>query len=283
MNDNKSRDIFYGVVAIATLIVALIGATLAYFSMNASSHEGAVNASAAVVSVSYEDGQQVIMQSEKLIPSDFEVVQKIYERNLEDFGDPDQAGVDSLCKSDGYNGAYDVCSVYRFTVKEETAVAAIVASLRTELNSFQDLAFAVSVVEGNTGLSTVSHNHTYNSNSYSSTWVNLDFDSSQQPVPYIKLGTCDNNGDTPCSTTSGTTKTYATIAENPIFGFTSASDNTFKPMTPSAINTDYTFDVVLFILNDENKAQDYDQGKQFNGTIFISTGSDTRISGLAND
>lgn len=29
MSDNKSRDIFYGVVAIATLIVAILGATLA--------------------------------------------------------------------------------------------------------------------------------------------------------------------------------------------------------------------------------------------------------------
>ena len=28
MSDNKSRDIFYGVVAIATLIVAILGATL---------------------------------------------------------------------------------------------------------------------------------------------------------------------------------------------------------------------------------------------------------------
>ena len=44
MNDSKSRDIFYGVVAIATLIVAVIGATLAYFSITANSAEGAVNA-----------------------------------------------------------------------------------------------------------------------------------------------------------------------------------------------------------------------------------------------
>jgi len=44
MKDNKSRDIFYGIVAVATLIVALIGATLAYFSISTSSNEGVVNA-----------------------------------------------------------------------------------------------------------------------------------------------------------------------------------------------------------------------------------------------
>ena len=55
--DNKGRDIFYGIVAIATLIVAIIGATLAYFSVTASSNEGAVNATAKVISIEYSDGQ----------------------------------------------------------------------------------------------------------------------------------------------------------------------------------------------------------------------------------
>ena len=69
MSDNKSRDIFYGVVAVATLIVALVGATLAYFSISANSSEGAVNATAAVVSIEYNDGQQVSAQADELIPA----------------------------------------------------------------------------------------------------------------------------------------------------------------------------------------------------------------------
>ena len=67
MSDNRKRDIFYGVVAIATLIVAIVGATLAYFSITASSSEGAVNAKAATVSISYDDGKQVSAAADKLI------------------------------------------------------------------------------------------------------------------------------------------------------------------------------------------------------------------------
>ena len=82
MSDNKSRDIFYGVVAVATLIVALIGATLAYFSMTASSGEGAVSAQAAVVSVNYEDGQNVLAQAKNLIPVTYEIMKTQYQTNL---------------------------------------------------------------------------------------------------------------------------------------------------------------------------------------------------------
>ncbi len=115
MNDNKSRDIFYGVVAVATLIVALIGATLAYFSMNASSNEGAVNAKAAVVSIDYKDGQDLLMQAENLIPSAFDVVKTIYERNLAtkinpQYTDADAARRQDLCQ-DGHDSNYDVCSI----------------------------------------------------------------------------------------------------------------------------------------------------------------------------
>ena len=45
-NDSKARDIFYGIVAVATLIVAIIGATFAYFSASTQSNEDAVNLTA---------------------------------------------------------------------------------------------------------------------------------------------------------------------------------------------------------------------------------------------
>ena len=69
--DGKTRDIFFGIVAIATLIVAIIGATLAYFSISVSSNEGVINATAATVSIEYNDGQQVTAQADELIPSTY--------------------------------------------------------------------------------------------------------------------------------------------------------------------------------------------------------------------
>ena len=37
MENNNGRGIFYGVIGVATLVVAIIGATFAYFSANISS------------------------------------------------------------------------------------------------------------------------------------------------------------------------------------------------------------------------------------------------------
>lgn len=46
MEERKGTGIFLGVVAVATLIVAIIGATFAYFSISATSDENAVNLTA---------------------------------------------------------------------------------------------------------------------------------------------------------------------------------------------------------------------------------------------
>ena len=279
MNDNRSRDIFYGVVAVATLIIALIGATLAYFSMTASSNEGAVNARAAIVSVIYEDGQEVIAQAENLIPTKFDIVKQLYERNLaainEQANTPYEEGETprkNLCQ-DGNNPNYDVCSVYRFSVSNDIETN-IRAALRTEQNGFRDLAYAVRVIKGNDT----------DPNSFAKTgdWIDLDFDDEGDPLEYIKLRYCDNATGTACYTTEESTgiKTYEAIASRPIFGFTSATDTTFKTMDVSADK--YTFDVVLFILEND-MPQDYDQGKSFNGTIFVeTTNNNTNITGRLN-
>ena len=97
-NEVKGRDIFYGVVALATLIVAIIGATLAYFSIVTSSSEGAINATAAVVTIDYKDGQQVTAQADKLVPASLAIVKKSYETYIVNFA-PNTA-VDVVYDSD---------------------------------------------------------------------------------------------------------------------------------------------------------------------------------------
>ena len=149
VNDNKSRDIFYGVVAVATLIVALIGATLAYFSITANSSEGAVNARAAVVSIIYEDGQAKIAQAENMIPVTFENLQVLYRRNLADIDTDYETEVTeneeprrNRCKDGKAGSTYEVCSAFRFSVSNDVETN-IRAALRTELNEFRYLYYAV--------------------------------------------------------------------------------------------------------------------------------------------
>ena len=265
MSDNKSRDIFYAIVAIATLVVALIGATLAYFSMTATSGEGAVSAKGAVVSINYEDGQRLIAQSKKLIPVAFDVMQDLYRSNLDEINaqaadtDTPIADKESLCQ-DGHNPNYDVCSVYRFTVSNDTGETTIRGSLRTESNGFSNLYFAVR--DGDCTATAADED---------SCWLTLDSGSATPKA--IKLFTCDNGGGTPCYT-GDTIKEYVTNAIKPVFGYSTGT--TFNTLNINA--SEHSYDVVLFIRETGNP-QDEEQGKTFSGNLFIETTSGEQITG----
>ena len=248
MSDNKSRDIFYGVIAVATLIVALIGATLAYFSITANSAEGAVSAQAAVVSVSYDDTNQVSATGDELIPASITVVKRVYEA-LESNGDLDGTGASSnLCVDVNDR---QVCSIYRFSVSSDIDVNGvdIIATLRTDKNTFTDLKYAVRDVAN-------------------ASWIVLD--TSEGNRDYLNLETCDNADDnlSNCYSESGGVKTYSEtnpIAVRPIFGYNGSTKKSVNVGT-----TAKTYDVVLFI-EDKNSNQNYDQGKEYSGTLYVET------------
>ena len=248
MSDNKSRDIFYGVVAVATLIVALVGATLAYFSISASSAEGAISAQAAVVSIEYNDSQQVTAQADKLIPSSLDVVKLAYEASSADFGKEDSLR-SNICLD-----AYDqqVCSIYRFTVRSDVE-REFTATLNTEYNGFTYLAYAVKDVTNNA-------------------WLNLD--NSEGTAESLGLTACSNlNEDETdnCYTVNGSEKTYNTTpkAINSIFGYTLQGSN-LVTVGKNIASTTQVYDVVIF-LKENNNNQNIDQGQTYQGTIYVET------------
>ena len=148
MND-KGKGIFYGVVAVATLIVAIVGATLAYFSIMVNSENNAVGLSSDIVSISYSDGQYLINPAAKLIPATNEVVKKAYER-VTVFDKDNDEDTTNKCIDD--NGK-EVCSVYRFTVSNDGEDRDITASIKVGLNEFTNLrymVYEVTTVDGNT-------------------------------------------------------------------------------------------------------------------------------------
>ena len=50
-NNNNGRGIFYGVIGVATLVVAVIGATFAYFSASISSAEDVIGANSTSITL----------------------------------------------------------------------------------------------------------------------------------------------------------------------------------------------------------------------------------------
>jgi len=259
-NDNKGRDIFMGVVAVATLIVAIVGATLAYFSITASSNEGAVNATAAVVSIEYNDGQQVTAQADELIPSTLSVVQTVYEANVKEAAPvEDVSTVGNTCID---SNSRQVCSAYRFTVRSDIE-RTITATLNNESNGFTYLSYAVyNVTKG--------------------AWLSLTDDDDYS----LPISTCSNDDENVenCFNIEGTLKTYTDGAVNSIFGLTTENSIPTKKSEPVS-GTTQVYDIVLFI-KETNENQNIDQGKQYSGTIIVDVlegGIKGKITGCVGD
>ena len=105
MERDDKRGIFFGVIGVLTLIVAIIGASLAYFSINARSEDDAVIVQAATVQIVYEDGDQVAINN--IIPTSKEVALETVRRA----GEEDSTY--EMCIDDNNR---TVCGVYDFTL-----------------------------------------------------------------------------------------------------------------------------------------------------------------------
>lgn len=139
------RGIFLGIIGVLTLIVAIIGASFAYFSVNARSTEDAVTITAASVKIVYADGQ--IVQASNLIPSTKSIALETQRRALaaESYQKDGETIPYEMCKDD--NG-YTVCGTYDFTLTNSGAnavdvTATIIPSSTTPEVQFTNLKFSL--------------------------------------------------------------------------------------------------------------------------------------------
>ena len=129
-NNNNGKGIFYGVIGVATLVVAIIGATFAYFAASTNSADNAVSAASSTVSAlqlsEVKDGIKA-----NLIPID--------ETNTKF---PSKVGLTSdSCKDDNKN---NICSTYQFTVTNPNDQAQqVYFYLEPANNGFTNLHYAI--------------------------------------------------------------------------------------------------------------------------------------------
>lgn len=128
MDREDKRGIFFGVVGVLTLIVAIIGASLAWFSINAQSRENALTVQAASVQIVYEDGNGIEVNN--LIPSTKEIAIKTLTRYLGDKVNGTNSCTDKTsgekvpCKKCIDDNNNVVCAVYEFNLKNNGVNAA---------------------------------------------------------------------------------------------------------------------------------------------------------------
>ena len=128
MNQENGKGIIFGVLGILTLIIAIMGASLAYFTATAMDTDPEkIIVQAATVTISYEQG--TILEAKDLIPASFDVAEWAYNRGVEKDQET-QIEEDMQCKDDK---GYTVCSVFRFNVSNEAGKndSAIVGTIKT--------------------------------------------------------------------------------------------------------------------------------------------------------
>ena len=134
-NNNNGRGIFYGVIGVATLVVAIIGATFAYFTATISSNNAITNVKSTKL---YLD----IINEDSNFRTDMIPVD----------ADGNGATFASFNDAEGVKGSgcrdlvgNSICSVYQFTVQNpsETVAQTVVGSLKVVLNGFTHLHYAL--------------------------------------------------------------------------------------------------------------------------------------------
>jgi len=129
--NNRGSDIFFAIIGITTLIVAVIGATFAYFSADAASDPNVITGKSTVLKLGFDNDTSGLKTN--LIPSGDEIA---------------IAGANRLgrtgkqCIDDNGN---QICGVYVFTVGNPSpgTMQTIYGAINVVTNEFENLYFAV--------------------------------------------------------------------------------------------------------------------------------------------
>lgn len=133
MENKKGNGIFLGVIGVATLIVAIIGATFAYFSASTNSADSAISVNSTQLSLGFKDNTTQLKTN--LIPASDTIAK---------FGATNASHIASkgTCIDDNGN---EVCGVYDFFVGNPSGTTAqkIYANITVVTNSFNNLYFTI--------------------------------------------------------------------------------------------------------------------------------------------
>ena len=219
MENNNGRGIFYGVMGVATLVVAIVGATFAYFAASTNGANGAAAANSAKVSGTLEitqDGQYV---APDLIPASPTTVLASFAQK----GDATaKTGKCRGASAANKEGNYGMCSYYTFTIKNTSDVATTVyLSLKTDTNTF-DESFKYCVYDGDTTATPTQACKAVPTSEEQFTTVNLDATNGTKQytiVLYYENTEADQTTSGSGQAYTGTVKASTSSGENKIVGY----------------------------------------------------------------
>lgn len=143
MENRRGSEIFLGVVGVTTLIVAIIGATFAYFSANASSNNEAIAVQSTTVELGFKDDAPTGLKT-NMIPSTFDIAY---------FAAFNETWINKGTFADGSSGkgkclddlSREICSTYEFWIgnPSDSTPMEIVGQINVVVNEFGNLKYAI--------------------------------------------------------------------------------------------------------------------------------------------
>jgi len=254
MENRKGSGIFLGIIGVATLVVAIIGATFAYFSATAQSNADAVTVQSATLALGYEDDNTGLKTN--LIPADDNIA--IYAGTQQDSGSGNPQCIDD-------NGN-EVCSIYQFTVGNPSKTTAMNISGRMEVatNDFANLKFAVYEMNEDS-----SGNLTVGAEKIGPTAIATGASS----APHISLALLN----TQLLASSEAADAEATLDPTAPLSYTLHSDT----VNSETLYNRRTYRMILWVHNLPTTDQtDIDASKSFAAQIVFDTGSGSGVSGV---
>lgn len=292
--NNKKSQTFNLIIGIATLLIALLGATFAYFTATARSAEGEVTVRSAMVSINFDRGTTI--KANNLIPSSESVALSKYQKSVDPFivdvdgefikdfdeylEEEDHSDVSNYLnrRCVDANGK-EVCYVFWFSVTSdgpEEDVTDILASIQVDSNEFENLVYLVYEVEyrrdennkilyDKYGMGLVDNYRLVSTFAADPTYP------VQEEIPFGRFGSIENvyDGDVltdtvyPLACLFGETDDAATLAKNDV--------NRCKPYSIQN-GVEHNYQIVIWL--EETGSEQLEQGKKFSGTVSIEIKGD---------
>ena len=260
-NSRRGSEIFLGVIGVATLVVAIIGATFAFFSASTNSDANAINVTSTTLGLGFVDSVNKNLRTH-LIPAS-ETVATYAALNQQTIGN----SANNQCIDDNGN---DVCGVYQFTICNGSLDQAGTACVGGA-NSTQDVTFELNVVTNQ--------------------FTNLCYKIYEGPVGSLTNASTAKVTKTTFPATGGS----ATLALGNLTAQEDATGTKFRLGTTSGYDKTYTMIIWLDETGEDqsnanvaqgttgtgNEAgQTNEAGKAFAAGLVISSGGTTGVTGV---
>lgn len=298
----KKNNTFNIIIGVATLLIAILGSTFAYFSATARSKENDVTVKSAYVSISYDGGTEITAND--LIPSTLTVALNKFQKPMESIGTIDDDTLTFLNPENSKDAmdkrcvdalGREVCYVYQFSITsngEDGGKTDINASITVNKNEFKNLSYVLYEVtfaqEGGSDLVDKYGNRIvdsyrlvsrYDANEGSSypdrdtasdniDNTNVRFSRFESPVPVYGENEEFLRFDYPVACLFGFSDQYGTVAIN----------DTSRCATYSITNKQkHTYQLMIWL--EETGSIQEEQGLTFQGTVAIDVPGNVDTSG----